>query len=275
MTDWEILGIESTNDIEKIKTAYMNRAKEVHPEEHPDEFQTLQHAYKQALKFAKRSKITGIPEQIREQSGKNTVENAVERTYDFSRIEIIKDGNTIASFKSLQDEFFWKFKQIYSCAYIKNNMEAWEVLFKSMRFEELFNEPEFIMDLALVIGCMEDVNKEVWNYMILCMETGHAGSGCRDAIEDTRKKMSERAVENKKVVLKKADKKLVKQVISRGCCSGLSRKQASQMMVFVPNLFVEMQQDKMLKEPKEGFPVSAIFIIVFIIRIVLRLFRIF
>ena len=41
---WSILGIEVTTDISKIKAAYAKKAKLVHPEEYPEEFQELQKA---------------------------------------------------------------------------------------------------------------------------------------------------------------------------------------------------------------------------------------
>ncbi len=50
---WSILGIEVTTDISKIKAAYAKKAKLVHPEEYPEEFQELQKAYKSAIKYAK------------------------------------------------------------------------------------------------------------------------------------------------------------------------------------------------------------------------------
>lgn len=53
MNIWEILGIEYTTDVAAIKRAYAERAKECHPEEHPEEFQRLQNAYKTALRSAK------------------------------------------------------------------------------------------------------------------------------------------------------------------------------------------------------------------------------
>ena len=56
---WEILGIEHTSDISAIKRAYAERAKECHPEEHPEEFRKLQKAYKAALKFTKNRAVSG------------------------------------------------------------------------------------------------------------------------------------------------------------------------------------------------------------------------
>ena len=46
MNNWEILGIEPTDDIEIVKNAYAQKSKLYHPETHPDEFQRLYKAYK-------------------------------------------------------------------------------------------------------------------------------------------------------------------------------------------------------------------------------------
>lgn len=48
-----MLGIDVTVDLSKIKAAYAQKAKSVHPEEYPEEFQELQKAYKSAMKYAK------------------------------------------------------------------------------------------------------------------------------------------------------------------------------------------------------------------------------
>lgn len=53
MSVWDRLGIAPTNDIKAIKSAYAAKAKEFHPEEHPEEFQELQSAYKAAVQYAK------------------------------------------------------------------------------------------------------------------------------------------------------------------------------------------------------------------------------
>lgn len=53
MNIWEILGIPPTTDIVAIKKAYADRAKEWHPEEHPEEFKRLRNAYQTAVRWAK------------------------------------------------------------------------------------------------------------------------------------------------------------------------------------------------------------------------------
>ncbi len=59
MNIWELLGIEPTEDVSKIKSAYARQAKQYHPEEHPEEFKALQNAYKLAVKLAK-SRRAGV-----------------------------------------------------------------------------------------------------------------------------------------------------------------------------------------------------------------------
>ena len=49
---WNWLRIEPTEDKDLIRKAYASQAKTYHPEEHPDEFQKLQDAYKNALRYA-------------------------------------------------------------------------------------------------------------------------------------------------------------------------------------------------------------------------------
>ena len=53
---WEILGISYTADVNEIKRAYASRARDCHPEDHPEEFNRLQKAYKAALQIAKSRK---------------------------------------------------------------------------------------------------------------------------------------------------------------------------------------------------------------------------
>ena len=49
---WDILGIEPTTDIKKIKRAYATAAKKNNPEEFPEKFREVHDAYEQAMKFA-------------------------------------------------------------------------------------------------------------------------------------------------------------------------------------------------------------------------------
>ncbi len=53
MTSWEVLGIEPTDDVKQIKSAYARKLKIYHPEEDPEGFQHLRLAYEEALESAK------------------------------------------------------------------------------------------------------------------------------------------------------------------------------------------------------------------------------
>ncbi len=49
MNNWEILGMEPTEDIEAVKKAYAEKSKQYHPETHPDQFNQLHQAYKSII----------------------------------------------------------------------------------------------------------------------------------------------------------------------------------------------------------------------------------
>lgn len=53
MNCWQVLGIKPTNNLKVIKKAYAAKSREVHPEEHPEEFRLLHDSYETALTLAK------------------------------------------------------------------------------------------------------------------------------------------------------------------------------------------------------------------------------
>lgn len=53
MDCFNILEIEKTTDIKKIKKAYSRLLKKYHPEEYPDEYMKIHKAYQQAMNYAK------------------------------------------------------------------------------------------------------------------------------------------------------------------------------------------------------------------------------
>lgn len=84
---WEILGISPTSDIKTIKSAYSKLAKQNNPEEHPEEFQEINAAYRQAMEYARKHKSSAS------HSGDNTDNQELRRHsseqddadgYDFS-----------------------------------------------------------------------------------------------------------------------------------------------------------------------------------------------
>ncbi len=57
MDCWQVLGIKPTNNLKAIKRAYAAKSREVHPEEHPEEFRLLHDSYQTAIELAKTYKM--------------------------------------------------------------------------------------------------------------------------------------------------------------------------------------------------------------------------
>lgn len=53
MNPWQVLGLSPTGDLDAVKQAYAEKVKLFHPEEHPEEFQTLHEAYRKASRYAR------------------------------------------------------------------------------------------------------------------------------------------------------------------------------------------------------------------------------
>jgi|GEM_PF-5947887 len=98
MEIWKILGIERTNDIKAIKKAYAEKAKEVHPEEHPEAFRQLHNAYVDALNYAKNTSTaklnytvvleTEVVTKIQQQKEQNMLENTIEEVMETATAEL-------------------------------------------------------------------------------------------------------------------------------------------------------------------------------------------
>lgn len=59
---WEVLGIEPCHDIKRIRKAYVQISKTVHPEEQPELFLRVKSAYEQAMDYAKKPQKPQEPE---------------------------------------------------------------------------------------------------------------------------------------------------------------------------------------------------------------------
>lgn len=176
MNMWKILGIDQTTDSKQIKQAYAARAKECHPEEHPEEYQILRQAYKDALQYAKWQKeqeagglaagpqtMTGEQqaepphspafrikpetEEELEEAGGNTLSANAERDAgrngDLNFGEVEKNRK-----KELKDRFFREFCDIARNPYLMNNSACWRFFLNQNEYQELFAEPDFLDALA-------------------------------------------------------------------------------------------------------------------------------
>ena len=89
---WKILGIEATDQIKEIKRAYAKRSKEIHPEDHPEEFMQLHDAYEQAMAIAKHqdTQTFFVPSDIIKVS---PVENNEDTSNEFDFEALFEEGN--------------------------------------------------------------------------------------------------------------------------------------------------------------------------------------
>lgn len=173
MNIWEILGIPPTEDIGKIKSAYARQAKLCHPEEHPEEFKTLQNAYKIAVKLAKggkegivlpkfpperpteanvtfseREKPADIPETETGKAAADVPEAEAEKEkafeahgFDFSGVDTYGD----------REHFLKRFSLLAKNPYLRNRVEVWDYFLHQNAFAYLFSNDGFRQELVQTI----------------------------------------------------------------------------------------------------------------------------
>lgn len=83
MDIWEILELEPTNDVRKIKRAYAKKLKVTHPDDDLEAFQTLKEAFDIALNYAKNNTFSENQDMDKsyEESSEHSAEDA-DRSYD-------------------------------------------------------------------------------------------------------------------------------------------------------------------------------------------------
>lgn len=101
---WSILDIEATADISKIKAAYAKKAKLVHPEEYPEEFQELQKAYKSAIKYAKMQNTYKAAIENNKISSDRYILQDIPKTETVSDKEIVSNAEDIKEKEKILDE---------------------------------------------------------------------------------------------------------------------------------------------------------------------------
>lgn len=164
---WDRLGIAATSDVAAIKSAYAARAKECHPEEHPEEFIELQKAYKSALKYAKNSgrwekeqysqqgqvfeeKGKTIPKKEPEIPQTKIPQTEIPQTeippisapkYDFDEIAMEK----------LSEKFFHEFCLIAKNPFLINDLTCWDIFLKQEEYLKLFEDISFRRNLVLTM----------------------------------------------------------------------------------------------------------------------------
>lgn len=198
---WEILGIPPTTDIVAIKKAYADRAKQWHPEEHPEEFKRLRNAYQTAVKLAKngvaadmgagmkqpekraeepqpekqsQSETQPKPTEQEEGQGPHRAEWEEEPQPQFSYEDV-------SSFyqKELSECFFKEFSQIAWNPYLQNRKAVWKYFLFQPDYDDLYCHEEFRQRLLQEICAVPGWSGETLDYFEwwqeLCWESGWKG----------------------------------------------------------------------------------------------------
>lgn len=289
MNIWDILGIEYTQDVVAIRKAYMKKSKEIHPEEHPEEFMDLQKAYKQAVRMAKQHKavlldktmeVLDEEETVKEAFTEFVEESSVNR-YDFS---MIKHENSMN--QKLADEFFWQFQQIYNCFYLRNKVQAWKYIMENRQFEELFEQADFIWQLSRLLGKMEYINQDVWDYMVEWFENHQYYSITEDAlfyVKQCREELAHSMVADKTIA---SQQEIIDKIVHEARIHGMTKESALRMEYFIPHYLqikkrkeyevLSEQTERMQnperyrkKEQKERILTAVVMIVVFIFLFIL------
>lgn len=150
MNIWEILGIEQTTDLVVIKQAYAKKAKQYHPEEHPEEFQRLQNAFRMAEKYAKQQKVEELnesydwqsesEEQFEQSWQQSEVEEQFEQpedcweeAFDYEAVEKI----------NASEGLFCEIAFIMKSSRLRNSVQCWKILFGRDEYADVLKEDVF------------------------------------------------------------------------------------------------------------------------------------
>lgn len=190
MNIWETLGIPPTEDIAKIKSAYAKRAKLYHPEEHPEEFKTLQNAYKMAVKLAK-SRKAGIsstyqsfgqtreapmdePEEILQ--AKPAVEKEPENVPRREAEESAFDFSGVDSYGE-REAFFRQFLLLAKNPYLRNRLGTWEFFLHQNEYAELFSRTDFRKEVVKTICGLSGWRRKTIVYLEHFLSSFHTQEG--------------------------------------------------------------------------------------------------
>lgn len=128
MNCWEILGISPTDNLKEIKRAYAAKSREVHPEEHPEEFKALHEAYEMALALAKRQAIPTVePAREVEPQGEVEVEEEDDLVERVETATVEEQGYTETDWRAPQnvdEEGYIDFDGIFQKSDIDHNREV-------------------------------------------------------------------------------------------------------------------------------------------------------
>lgn len=191
-TIWAILGIGPTTDTRIIRSAYAEKCRMYHPEEHPEAFQRLNDAYRIALDSARRVNAAArgrgkepqepavplyAPEQnniAKQEAASDGTREPADAVYDFE--QLIAEGikRQHAQRMAQANEMAERIKQL--CADAPDREEPWKLLINTPQFSELRQEKAMIDTLA---ECIRQSNpplsRAVGKLLYGAMEGARAG----------------------------------------------------------------------------------------------------
>lgn len=150
MDCFEVLGIEETSEVKKIKRAYAAKTREFHPEEHPEEFKILHDAYEEALFRARQKKVQvqegdaanplheeeRIPEQKSPQNEDSEWKDVFEQIAG-----AVENGGVIWSVRQIMEDC----RNLYLNETERGKLYHWKDLFEEPQYVELLRTKEFIV----------------------------------------------------------------------------------------------------------------------------------
>lgn len=142
---WQILGIEPTDDIKAIKKAYARLAKQYNPEEHPEEFQRIHTAYRQACAYASSAHHNSDDKDAAViADASESQSEQCEMEYDFQRIH---EDSPVFTENIDHDELITlvikQIRDIVNNEQTRNSPDKWKSIVKSEAFEALIMDLEF------------------------------------------------------------------------------------------------------------------------------------
>lgn len=145
---WSILGIEATANISEIKAAYAKKAKLVHPEEYPEEFQELQKAYKSAMKYAKMQNTYKVAVKVPNIEKKEIIpdDKVVFKPDNIIKEEIKSNRNDILQLKDIPEDTI-ESPNIFNKKTVSIQKDiTWKEIAPKHKETIIDDEPEFVYD---------------------------------------------------------------------------------------------------------------------------------
>lgn len=205
---YEILGIEPTNEIKKIKRAYAARVKECHPEEHPEEFEKLRGAYERALAQAQRPEWIRIDteEQLREALERGAAREEADAmaqkvVYREEFAKISEAGGERAELKIRVQQLMAAFDRLYGDEQTRNNKASWIHIFENYKNWDTFCTTEFVTQWKEFLMGHTGFNSKMWKYFDL-QDGRHFNSGLYGVVKLDYKSYIKKAKEEEKAEAK-------------------------------------------------------------------------